>query len=129
MKSTIDHRKLRELAEETGFPFPCLLNEICKDVDNGASLGLKQEHQIQSSATNAPLAHAEGEKVSDELAKWIEKGFAIGPFREEDIPFDKTRYSGLMTKEKGSSVRIILNFSQGTPKAITGQLGLHSVYS
>ena len=77
MKSTIDHRKLRELAEETGFPFPCLLNKICKDVDNGFSLGVKPEHQIQYSATNTPSAHAEEEKVSNELAKWIEKGFAF----------------------------------------------------
>ena len=118
IKSSIDHEVLKSLADQTGFPFPCLLKEICKDIETGASLGISQEYLMPSTATNAPSAHAEGEKVSDELAKWIEKGFAIGPFREEDIPFDKVKYSGLMTKEKGSSVRIILNFSRGTPAAI-----------
>ena len=88
------------MANQTKYPFPCLLREIHQDLKNGASLGVEKECQISSTATNAPSAIEDGEKVSDELASWISKGFVIGPLEKKDIPFKETKISGLVTKVK-----------------------------
>ena len=119
IKSQIDPEMLRTMGYDTKYPFPCLLEEIYRDVKHGASIGVSKECQVPSKATNAPSAYEDGEKVSDELANWISKGFVIGPLCEEDIPFQKVKYSGLMTKVKpNGSVRPILNFSRGVPKSL-----------
>ena len=119
IKSNIDPSAFREFPRETNFPFPVLLNKIYLDLEKGASLGVSQDCQVSSTSTNAPSAYEEGEKVSDALASWISEGFAIGPFKPEEVPFEVTKYSGLMTKKKpNGSVRIILNFSQGKPKSL-----------
>ena len=119
IKSKVNPEKLLKMANQTKYPFPCLLKEIHQDIKNGASLGVAKECQISSTATNAPSAIEDGEKVSDELASWISKGFVIGPLEKKDIPFKDTKISGLMTKVKpNGSIRPILNFSRGEPKSL-----------
>ena len=119
IKSSINPEILLDLGKMTKFPFPCLLKEIYQDIKNGASLGVSKDCQIPSTATNAPSAFEEEEKVSDELASWIAKGFVIGPMEDKDIPFTNIKVSGLMTKTKpNGSVRPILNFSRGVPKSL-----------
>ena len=119
IKSKIEPDILLELGKRTNYPFPCLMREIIDDIRRGASLGVSEECQVSSTATNAPSAIEEGEKVSDELASWISKGFVIGPLEKKDIPFQKMKISGLMTKTKpNGSVRPILNFSSGNPKSL-----------
>ena len=119
MKSQINPEILLKLGKKTKFPYPCLLKEIYQDVKNGASLGVSKEYQVPSKATNAPSALEDGEKVSDEIASWIEKGYVIGAMEVEDIPFKNVKISGLMTKTKpNGSVRPILNFSRGNPTSL-----------
>ena len=119
IKSLIDPEILLGLGEETKYPYPCLLREIYKDIKHGASLGVSKDCQIPSKSSNAPSALEEGERVSDELASWIAKGFVMGPFDEKDVPFRNIKLSGLMTKTKpNGSVRPILNFSKGVPKSL-----------
>ena len=119
IKSQVNPEVLRQLGYETKLPYPCLLEQIYKDVKYGVSLGVSAECQIPSTATNAPSAYEQGEKVSDELASWISKGFVVGPLTENEIPFENVKYSGLMTKIKpNGSVRPILNFSKGVPKSL-----------
>ena len=119
VKSKIDPEMLRKLGYQTKFPYPCLLEQIYRDVKNGANLGVKEECQVTSKATNAPSAFEDGEKVSDELASWIAKGFVVGPFEDNEVPFKKVKISGLMTKVKpNGAVRPILNFSRGDPKSV-----------
>lgn len=127
IKSQIDPLILMNLGTQTKFPYPCLLKEICKDLKKGASLGVREDHQIPSTATNAPSAMDDGEKVSDELAAWIAKGYVVGPMNKKDIPFKAVKISGLMTKTKpNGSVRPILNFSRGHPKSLNA--GIDSKY-
>jgi hypothetical protein len=87
MKSQVNPKVLRELGYKTKFPYPCLLEQIVKDIKHGASIGVNKECQIPSTATNAPSAIEEGEKVSDELASWIAKGFVVGPLKKRGSPF------------------------------------------
>ena len=56
LKSQVNPKTLRELGYKTKFPYPCLLEQIVKDIKNGASIGVKEECQIPSTATNAPGA-------------------------------------------------------------------------
>ena len=119
IKSRINPEILRALGYQTKYPFPCLLEQICKDVKHGANIGVKQECQVSSTSSNAPSAYEDGEKVSDELATWISKGFVVGPLEESEVPFNKVKISGLMTKVKpNGAVRPILNFNRGVPKAV-----------
>ena len=119
IKSSIDANLLRNLGIQTKFPFPNLMEIIVCDVEEGAGIGISSECKVASKATNAPSAYDQGEKVSDEIASWIKKGFAIGPFKKEEVPFPVVKISGLMTKLKpNGAVRPILNFSNGRPKSV-----------
>ena len=119
IKSKIKHDILLKLGQQTGFPLPCLMRDICNDIKHGASLGVNTDCQVPSKATNAPSAMEEGEKVSDELASWIAKGLVVGPLDKTELPFKQVKISGLMTKTKpNGSVRPILNFSRGDPKSL-----------
>ena len=119
IKSKIKHDVLLKLGQQTGFPLPCLMRDICNDIKHGASLGVNTDCQVPSKATNAPSAMEEGEKVSDELASWIAKGLVVGPLDKTELPFKQVKISGLMTKTKpNGSVRPILNFSRGDPKSL-----------
>ena len=119
IKSKIDPDVLKKMGYETKYPFPCLLEQIYRDVKFGADLGVNMECQVSSKATNLPSAYEDGMKVSDELASWITKGFVVGPLDESEIPFQKVKISGLMTKVKpNGAVRPILNFSRGSPKSV-----------
>ena len=119
IKSNIDANLLRSLCNQTNYPFPDLMETILHDVEEGAGIGVSNECKVPSKATNAPSAYEQGEKVSDEIASWIKKGFAIGPFKKDEVPFPVVKISGLMTKLKpNGAVRPILNFSNGRPKSV-----------
>jgi hypothetical protein len=58
------------------------------------------------------------------VAAWITKGFASGPFTEEEVPAG-AKISGIMTRQKpNGSVRIILNLS--APKGMSVNDGINS---
>ena len=51
--------------------------------------------------------------------KMINQKFVMGPFEESDLPFEESRFSGVMAKIKpDNSVRMILNLSKGKPFSI-----------
>ena len=57
-----------------------------------------------------------GEWVTDSLGKVLQEGYIMGPFYENDVPFEANRFSGLMAKLKpDGSARLILNLSKGDP--------------
>merc|ERR1711954_323882 len=60
-----------------------------------------------------------GEEVTDALLEWLEDGYIIGPFKKEEIPFDKVKVSGLMCRLKpNGKARIIVNLSKGKPTSV-----------
>ena len=67
IKSQVNPAILKQLGYDTKFPYPCLLEQIVKDINHGASIGVNEEYQIPSKATNARSAFEEGEKMSDEI--------------------------------------------------------------
>ena len=74
--------------------------------------GCKGEFRLPSKATNSKSAYEEGQKVSDCIADWVEKGFAFGPIDLDEIP-DNAKISSLLTREKpNGAVRVILNLSK-----------------
>jgi len=102
---------LRKLAIDTAFPHSSILDDICKDLSNGADIGCVGHARSPSFSTNAPSAFEFGPHVTDAIANWIKKGFAFGPVPLDDIPKD-AKINGIMTKPKpNGSVRIILNLS------------------
>ena len=59
------------------------------------------------------------EIVSDSLCKMMREGYIMGPFDENDQPFEINRFSGLMVKLKpDGSARLILNLSKGEPFSV-----------
>ena len=100
---------LRQLANETDFPHRDILNAVCKDLTEGATIGCEGEARLPSSSTNAPSAYEFGPHVTDALADWIYKKLAYGPIPISEIPTN-AKINGIMTKLKpNGSCRVILN--------------------
>ena len=119
MKGGINPALLWELGRQVDYPDQASLRAACRDLEQGARLGVSTEHYMASSSTNAISALECGEKVTDALAGWLHSKYAMGPFEPEEVPFGMIRTSGLMTKKKpDSSVRIIVNLSKGKPQAV-----------
>ena len=119
MKSGINPEALENLAWETDFPYPTILRKVVNDVKFGANLGVADMYRVQSSSTNAPSAYEFGDRVSDSLCKMMKEGYIMGPFEENDKPFEINRFSGLMVKLKpDGSARLILNLSKGDPYSV-----------
>ena len=119
IKGKIDYDLLWELGEQLDYPDLNSLKAACRDLEEGARLGVSPDHHMASTSTNALSALEHGEMVTDALAGWLESKFAMGPFSPEEVPFKMFRLSGLMTKGKpDGSVRIIVNLSKGNPCAV-----------
>ena len=119
MKSGINPEVLESLAWETGYPYPTILRDVVNDIKFGARLGVADSYRVQSSSTNAPSAYEFGERVSDSLCKMMREGYIMGPFEENNKPFEINRFSGLMVKLKpDGSARLILNLSKGDPYSV-----------
>ena len=119
MKSGINPEVLERLAWETGYPYPTILRDVVNDVKFGARLGVADSYRVQSSSTNAPSAYEFGDRVSDSLCKMMREGYIMGPFEENNKPFEVNSFSGLMVKLKpDGSARLILNLSKGDPYSV-----------
>ena len=118
-KSNINVTRLEQLAKETNYPYPHLLQIILTDVEQGAKLGVIQGSDVASDSTNAPSSFQYGAQVSDAICKMISEGFVMGPLEESDLPFTKSRFSGVMCKLKpNNTARVILNLSKGSPHSV-----------
>ena len=119
MKSKIDPDALEKMAWETRYPYPTIMREVVNDIKFGARLGVAHSYRVESHSTNAPSAYDFGDRVSDSLCKMMQEGYIMGPFDEDDIPFEANRFSGLMAKLKlDGSARLILNLSKGDPYSV-----------
>ena len=118
-KSKINVTRLEQLATETNYPYPHLLQIILTDVEQGAKLGVIQGSDVASDSTNAPSSFQYGAQVSDAICKMISEGFVMGPLEESELPFTKSRFSGVMCKLKpNNTARVILNLSKGSPHSV-----------
>ena len=118
-KGKIDVDKLEELAEEFGFPNEAILSAVVGDLRHGARIGVSDGYRVPSTSTNAPSALEHGEEVTDALLQWVEEGLVIGPYDPGEVPFDRTKVSGLMCRLKpNGKARIIINLSKGKPMSV-----------
>ena len=123
-KSLIDGDLLKDMALSHGFKDLRLLDLIHQDLVHGARLGCRGLFRQPSTASNAPGARREGEKVTDAIASWVKKGFCYGPVDMEEVPKD-AKFSGIMVRDKpDGSVRVILNLS--APTGISVNEGIDS---
>lgn len=110
-KSLIDADELKRAALDAHFLDRSLLEQICEDVKHGADIGCRGLYRNPSTASNAPSAIQNGERVSDSLAEWVAKKFAYGPVPPNQVP-PHAKFAGLMTRNKpNGAVRVILNLS------------------
>ena len=124
--SLINADLLRKLAFETGFPDRTLIETIANDIKSGARIGCTGVYRSPTTASNAPSAIQNGERVSDAIASWVSKGFAYGPVDPEDTPAE-AKFSGLMAREKpDGAVRVILNLS--APKGLSVNDGIDTSF-
>ena len=119
IRSNINPVILEKMAREFNYPYEDILRNVIQDLKEGASIGVAQGSDVPSDSTNAPSAYENGEKVTDGLCQMIKDGFVMGPLKEEEIPFECSRFSGLMVKLKpDNSARLILNLSKGNPHSV-----------
>ncbi len=87
------------------------LEQACAILEGGADIGCRGTARAATFSRNAASAINCGYQVSDAVASWIQKGFAAGPFEEEEVPAG-AKVNGIMTRQKpNGAVRIILNLS------------------
>ena len=116
--SLVCHTKLRAMALDAGFRDLATLDKVCTDLQFGADIGCRGEFRRPGRASNAPSAFNEGRKVSDAIADWCTKKFAFGPVPDSEVP-KSAKFAGIMTRAKpNGSVRIILNLSAPTGRAV-----------
>ena len=117
--SSIDADLLEEMARHTNFPNNDLLRQILRDIRSGARLGVAQGLDEPSDSTNAPSSFEFGQQVTDAICQMVEEKYVMGPFSEDKLPFEESRFSGIMAKLKpNGSARTILNMSKGSPRAV-----------
>ena len=110
---------LKQLALETKYPYPEILEKILGDLTHGSDLGFIQGLDVPSDSTNAPTAFECGAQISDAICKMIDEKFVMGPFKEDELPFEENRFSGIMAKMKpNNTARMILNLSKGFPQSV-----------
>ena len=110
-QSLVNHTALFNLAQEHGSDDWDRLFKVCQDLRYGADIGCADQGRSPTVSRNASSSFKFGEQVSDEIASWLKKGFAAGPFREAEVPAD-AKVNSIMCREKpNGAVRIILNMS------------------
>jgi len=110
-RSLISAVKIRGLAMAVGVSDPAQLEAVCGDLTRGANIGCTGVYRLPSRSSNAPSALEFPREVTDAVASWVQAGFAVGPFLEEEVPED-AKVNGIMTRPKpNGAVRIILNLS------------------
>ena len=118
-KSAINVDKIEELARETYFPNSAILDKVLSDLRDGARIGVQEYYRVSSTSSNAPSSLDHGKEVTDALLDWLDEEYVIGPFKKEDIPFNKVKISGLMFRIKpNGKARIIINLSKGRPTSV-----------
>ena len=109
--SLINGDKLRELALMCNYPDLGKLDALVHRIKFGSKIGCEGKYREASWARNSKSAFEDGFQVTDEIASWIQQGFAYGPVNLEDMPRG-AKVSSIMTRGKpNGAVRIILNLS------------------
>lgn len=62
IKGGINASLLEELALKVGYPDLSILQKVCKDLKEGARIGVSEEGRVSSTATNAASAIEHGQK-------------------------------------------------------------------
>ena len=109
--SLISHIKLLSLALAVGGMDMEKVKLVCTDLEKGADIGCRGPARNGSFSGNAASCEMFPEQITDAIGGWLEKGFAAGPFRREEVPAG-AKISGIMCRPKPSgAVRVILNMS------------------
>jgi hypothetical protein len=80
-KSLINPVRLRRLAAVVGCEDQARLDLVCRDLAEGADIGCEGEFRMSSFSENAPSAFEYPLQVSEAIAQWVHKGFAMGPLQ------------------------------------------------
>ena len=118
-KSWVDPVKLNKLAEALGYGDPERLSRVCMRLEQGADIGCRGRGRESTKVPNSPSVYQYGDRVADSLQQWIDDGIAIGPLREEEVPWDNITISPMMVRLKPTgAARIIVNMS--SPHTVNG---------
>ncbi len=110
-RSMVSHTELLSLAKQYGCEDWDRLFKVCQDIKYGAEIGCTGTARSASLSKNSNSSFTFGEQVSDAIADWILKGFASGPYTEDQVPAN-AKVNCIMCREKpNGAVRIILNLS------------------
>ena len=109
--SLISAVKLESLARAVGGVEWIRVEQVCHDLRHGADIGCVGAARRGTVSGNAQGCKEFPGHITDAIAGWVEKGFAAGPFREEEVPAG-AKVNGIMCRPKpNGAVRVILNMS------------------
>ena len=107
----ISHIKLLSLVLALGGLDMEKVKLVCADLEKGADIGCRGPARQGSFSSNAASCERYPEQITEAIGGWLEKGFAAGPFRREEVP-EGAKINGIMCRPKpNGAVRVILNMS------------------
>ena len=100
------------MAHTLGHTKTIRLERVCKRLDDGADIGCHGRGRMPTRIPNGASAYEHGERVANALQLWVQQGIAVGPLREEEIPWEDITVSPILVRLKpNGSARIIVNMS------------------
>jgi len=109
--SLINPVRLESLARSIGIEIDGMVKTVITDLKFGANIGCYGAARGASRSGNAPACEEFADHISDVIASWVDKGFAAGPFTEEELPAE-AKVNGILCRQKpNGAVRVILNMS------------------
>ena len=110
--SWIKPEELRQEAERLGMTEKLKLDEIIRNLEEGANLGVEGEGRWASRGPNNPSTLEFGARLADSLQSAIKDGFMWGPLTEEEMPWESFKVSPMTVRLKpNGAARIIVNLS------------------
>ena len=107
----ISATRLHSLAAASGVADMERVLTVCKDLSNGADIGCVGAARAGTRSKNAVGCKDYPEQISEAVAGWVLKGFAAGPFLENEVPSGAKINSVMCRPKPNGAVRVILNLS------------------
>jgi hypothetical protein len=82
----LNKKKLKQWAFALGVSDEARLSRVIEYIDKGANIGCRGAARNPSRSSNAASAYEYGPKVTDAVAEWVQKGYAYGPVKADQVP-------------------------------------------
>jgi hypothetical protein len=111
-QSWVDGETLYKECERAGYRDLSKVRKVADYIKEGADIGCRGEGRLPTRTENDHSVATYGVRVADTIQQWIKDKICLGPFDEEDLPWDDYTVNPLKVRLKpNGSARLILDLS------------------